>query len=534
MQAVAPVFLPYTEFGVMGRRAERVIRGEEEKSRMVDAVVIGAGPNGLVGAIELARHGWSVLVLEAKNRPGGAVNSAEHTLPGYIHDVGAAFFPFAEASPPLRSMNLGEFGLEWLGAPYESAHPAPDGTCAAISRDVDRERASFGADGDVWTRFHHWQQRMGRRLPDALLAMLPGLGGALRLGPANLVGLGLAGISTAAGYARRHFQTEAGRRIIPALALHVDLGPHDLGSAALGLVLALLAAGEGFRIPKGGARSITQALVKRLEHHGGGLQLGTHVDEIVVRQRRGVAVKTRAGQEIPFRHCVLADVTAPALYLRLIPRHYTPYWLTSSLKRFKWGFGTFKMDWALSGPVPWLAAEARQAAVIHAGDSIADLDAFTHQVRAGELPTNPYLVIGQQSLIDASRAPAGGHTLWAYSRVPNDMPGSWAQHKEAFADRIEQRLEGLAPGFRALIRGRAIFAPDDLEAMDENLVGGDLGGGSNRVSHQLFFRPTFPYFRYRTHVRGVYLASASAHPGAGVHGACGWNAARMALRDAGV
>jgi phytoene dehydrogenase-like protein len=191
------------------------------------------------------------------------------------------------------------------------------------------------------------------------------------------------------------------------------------------------------------------------------------------------------------------------------------------------------MDWALSGPVPWAAPEARSSAVVHAGDSIADLVAFTRQVRAGVLPSNPYLVIGQQSLLDPSRAPAGGHTLWAYSHVPSYPDGGWGRHKEAFADRVEGRIEGLAPGFRGLIRARAVHAPDDLEAMDENLVGGDLGGGSARFSQQLFFRPAFPYFRHRTPVRGVYLASASAHPGAGVHGACGFNAAGMALRDFG-
>jgi len=203
------------------------------------------------------------------------------------------------------------------------------------------------------------------------------------------------------------------------------------------------------------------------------------------------------------------------------------------MRRFRYGWGTFKMDWALSGPVPWASDEARESAVVHTGDSVADLIAFTRQVRGGELPINPYLVIGQQSLVDPSRAPVGCHTLWAYSRVPSQLPDGWTQSREAFADSIEERIEGLAPGFRHLIRARAIHAPPDLERMDENLVGGDLGGGSAQWTQQLFLRPMFPYFRYRTPVRGVYLASASAHPGAGVHGACGFNAARAALRDAG-
>jgi phytoene dehydrogenase-like protein len=201
------------------------------------------------------------------------------------------------------------------------------------------------------------------------------------------------------------------------------------------------------------------------------------------------------------------------------------------MRRFCYGWGTFKMDWALSGPVPWSAPEARESAVVHAGDSVADLQMFTEQVRAGQLPTNPYLVIGQQSLVDSSRAPAGSHTLWAYSHVPAQVERGWEQQREAFADRVEARIEGLAPGFRNLIRARGIHSPVDLENMDENLVGGDLGGGSARFDHQLFFRPAFPYFRYRTPVRGLYLCSASTHPGAGVHGACGFNAARTALGD---
>ena len=203
------------------------------------------------------------------------------------------------------------------------------------------------------------------------------------------------------------------------------------------------------------------------------------------------------------------------------------------MRRFEYGWGTFKMDWALAGSVPWTAPEAREAAVVHAGDDINDLVHFTREVRGGQLPTNPYLVIGQQSLLDPSRAPAGGHTLWAYSHVPSLLAGGWGPQREAFADRVEERIERLAPGFRALIRARSIHSPEDLEKMDENLVGGDLGGGSARWTQQLFFRPAFPYFRYRTPIRSLYLASASAHPGAGVHGACGYNAARMALRDFG-
>jgi len=346
-----------------------------------------------------------------------------------------------------------------------------------------------------------------------------------------VIRFGLAGLRTPAGFASHHFQSEAARRIIPSLALHVDLGPEDFAGAGLGLVLALLAASEGFRVPLGGARVITEAILRRFREAGGVLQLNAHVDRILVRQGRAVAVRTEQGDEIAVRHAVLADVGAPALYLKLLAEEDVPAWVRRRIRRFRYGWGTFKMDWALSGPAPWSSPEAREAAVVHAGDSVEDLIRFTRQARRGELPTNPYLVIGQQSLLDPNRAPPGCHTLWAYSRVPSEVEDGWEERKHRFADRIEERIEGLAPGFRSLILGRAIHAPNDLERMDENLVGGDLGGGSAQIDQQLFFRPLFPYFRYRTPVRGLYLASASAHPGAGVHGACGYNAAQTSWQD---
>jgi phytoene dehydrogenase-like protein len=299
----------------------------------------------------------------------------------------------------------------------------------------------------------------------------------------------------------------------------------------MGLVLALLAGSAGFPVPVGGAKAITEALLRRLREFGGELRLEARVTGIRVDGRRAVAVTTGQGEEIPVRHAILADVGAPALYLKLLSERSVPGWVRSSMRRFRYGWGTFKMDWALSGPVPWSAAEARESAVVHAGDSLSDLRSFTAEVRGGKLPTNPYLVIGQQSLLDSSRAPDGGHTLWAYTHAPSQPDGGWPACREELADRIEARIESLAPGFRSYIRARVIVTPPDLEAMNENLVGGDLGGGSAHIDHQLIFRPNFPYFRYRTPVRGVYLCSASAHPGAGVHGACGYNAARAVLQD---
>jgi phytoene dehydrogenase-like protein len=498
---------------------------------MHDAIVIGAGPNGMVAAAILARQGWQVLLLEAKPRPGGALYSEEQTLPGYLHDVGAAFFPFALSSPPFLRLDLGGTGLRWANARRESSHPGSDGRCPTIARDLDLACSSFGNDKSAWADLACWQRSMGDRLVPALLAPLPSLKEPWQLGPFHMCRLANYGARSSANLARKLFRTPAGQRVFPTLALHADLGPNDISGAGIGLVLALLASSTGFPVPVGGARAITRAILKRFEEAGGQLQLETRVAKIIVRQRRVVGVRTSKNEEIPVRRAVLADVGPPSLYLRLLEAGDVSGWVHSRVRRFRYGWGTFKMDWALAGTVPWQAGEAREAAVVHVGDSIAELVEYSTQVEQGQLPAKPYLVIGQQSVADPGRAPPGCHTLWAYTHVPSCLEDGWSKHGEAFADRMEGWIERLAPGFRAMIRGRAFHTPIDLEAMDENLVGGDLGGGSARWNHQLFFRPFFPYFRYRTPIQGLYLCSASTHPGPGVHGACGFNAARMALAD---
>jgi len=337
--------------------------------------------------------------------------------------------------------------------------------------------------------------------------------------------------SSGRGLARRLFESEAARRVLPGHALHVDAGPDDRFGAGIGYVLGLTAATSGYPVPEGGASRITAALLRVLESHGGALRLGARVDRIVVRDGRARAVRTTGGEEFACKRGVLADTAAPSLLLDLVEHQHVPSRVLRAMQRFPMGWGTFKIDWALSGPVPWTVEAARRSAVVHAGDSLDDLSRFTREVRAGRLPQNPYLVIGQQSLADPSRAPAGQHTLWAYSRVPPNPEGGWENARERFADRVETRIESLAPGFRGLILARRPYAPIDLEAQNANLVGGDLGGGSNAWNRQLIFRPVFPYFRYRTPVRGLYLCSSYAHPGAGVHGMCGYNAARIAIRS---
>ena len=301
---------------------------------------------------------------------------------------------------------------------------------------------------------------------DALLSTLPAIAPMARFGPANLMQLARVAASSGRGYAEAIFRTEAARRVLPGLALHTDVGPDDPCGAVVGFVLGMLASSGGFGVPEGGAGAISHALVRRLEASHGQVWCNERVESIVVKRRRAVAVRTASGNEIEARLGVVADVGAPALFLKLVAREWIPFDVAEAMRAFAYGFGTFKLDWALDGPVPWAIDACRDAAVVHLGDSIDDLARFTKEVRAGELPEHPYLVIGQQSLADPTRAPAGKHTLWAYSRVPSDLAGGWEAARERFADRVDARIEGLAPGFKKRVLARKAFAPIDLERMN--------------------------------------------------------------------
>jgi phytoene dehydrogenase-like protein len=501
-----------------------------------DFVVAGSGPNGLVAACTLAEAGARVLVLEANaTHPGGAVWSEEATEPGFVHDVGAAFFTFGKISPAFRHFDLTQHGVVWRHADFESAHPAPDGTVACISRDQTLNARTFGSlrDGEVWSALCRRHAQLEPRWIDALMQPLPATGPALRLLPFELPRMARILMSSGRALARRWFESEAARRVLPGLALHVDAGPDDRFGAGIGYMLGVVAATQGFAVPEGGARRVTEALIAILDSHGGGLQLGSRVERVVVDGKRAVAVRLGNGDEIAVRRGVLADTSAPSLFLDLVEQRHLPGRVVRAMREFKQGWGTFKVDWALDGPVPWTLEAVRRTAVVHAGDSLDDLSRFTEQVRAGELPDNPYLVVGQQSIADPTRAPEGCHTLWAYSRVPAKLARGWDEQRERFTDRIEERIERMAPGFRQLVRARRSVTPLQLQRTNANLVGGDLGGGSNAWNRQLFFRPVFPYFRYSTPVRGLFLCSSYAHPGAGVHGMCGYNAARIALAREG-
>jgi phytoene dehydrogenase-like protein len=499
-----------------------------------DVVVIGSGPNGLTAACALSKRGHRVLVLEANaRRPGGALGSEEFTQPGFIHDVGAGFFPFGRTSPAFRALDLESAGVIWQNAELESCHPALDGSYACIARDVELATRHFGSeqDGEAWRRLATFHRSVEPRLLEALMEPFPALRPALQLGFFNL--LRVAGMFAKSGrrLAKTLFRSEAARRVLPGLALHVDVGPDDWFGAGLGYMLGLTASTGGYAVPRGGAQAITNALVRLLERHGGRLRLGARVERVLVRGRRAVAVVLEGGEEVRVARAVLADTSAPSLCLDLLDAEHVPARMIRKMRNFPLGFGTFKLDLALDGPVPWTLPQARRSAVVHAGESLDDLSRFVREVRAGRIPQRPYLVIGQQSLIDPTRAPPKGQTLYVYSRVPSEVAGGWDAARESFADTIMDRIEGLAPGAKSLVLARKAHAPPDLERANANLIGGDLGGGSNAWNRQLLFRPMFPYFRYRMPVERLYLCSSYAHPGAGVHGMCGYNAARIAASD---
>jgi phytoene dehydrogenase-like protein len=501
-----------------------------------DVIVVGSGPNGLVAANLMSRRGFRVLVLEAnQRRPGGALGSEELTLPGFVHDVGAAFFPFAKSSPAFRELDLAQAGVKWLHLPFESCHPALDGSYACIARDAELAAAHFGTlrDGEAWRKLAASHARMEPELLRLLLGPFPAIVPALKLGLGNLSKVLWRFARSGANLSRSLFQSEAARRVLPSLGLHVDVGPEDRFGSGISYLLGMTASTGGYAMPAGGAQSITNALVTLLEGCGGRLRLGARVTKIIVANGRAAAVRLENGEELRARLGVIADTAAPTLYLKLLEPAHLPKWVLWRMRNFRQGFGTFKLDFALSSAVPWSNEQARTSAVVHVSESLADLGRFARELRSGHLPEQPYLVIGQQSLADPFRAPRAEHTLYCYTHVPSYVEGGWSNQSEAFADSICERIEGLAPGFSQLVRARHISAPPDLEAANANLLGGDLGGGGNAWHQQLLFRPLFPYFRYRTPIRGLYLCSSYTHPGGGVHGMCGYNAAEVAARDLG-
>ena len=497
---------------------------------MPDAIVIGAGPNGLVAANLLADAGWSVEVLEAQNRPGGAVKSSEHVEPGFVHDEFSSFYPLTAASPTMRSLELERYGLRWCHGPLVLAHPTEDGSCVVLSRDLDVTAASFDSfaagDGDAWRQLIARYRRIEKPLLDALMTPFPpvraGMLMAFRLRK-ELPEFARFAVLSVRRLTDEHFRGEGGARLLAGNALHADFSPESSLSGFFGWFLCSLGQTVGYPFPEGGAGKLTEALVRRLESKGGRVTCNARVHEIVVRNGRAEGVRSSAGDAIAKR-AVFADVHAVALYLELLARKHVPARILDAIRRLELDPATLKVDWTLDGPIPWTAPDARRAPVIHVAESVDELTVTASELARRLLPSNPFLVMGQYSMGDPSRQPEGKETAWAYTHLPQGAdPGD-------LPERMEARVEALAPGFRNLIRKRHVWTPALLEEANENLRGGALNGGTAQLHQQLIFRPVAGLGRPETPVKALFLCSSSAHPGGGVHGWPGAIAARAALR----
>ncbi len=469
-----------------------------------DAIVVGAGPNGLAAALTLARAGLTVDVIEGAATPGGGCRTEELTLPGFHHDVCSAVHPLAAASPFFLRTNLQARGVTLRTPKVAFAHPLDGGRVAAVAGSVDETAGGLGSDARAYRRL------LAPLVRDAQLTM-PSILAPLRSVPAHPLAMarfGRDGVLPGSVLARR-FHTEEARALVAGLAAHAMLPLSAPLTGGFGLVLAMTAHWVGWPIVEGGSARIIDALVDELISLGGRVETGRWVTSLdSLPQARAVMLDLT-----PRQFVALADGRLPARHRR-------------ALERFRYGPGVCKVDWALSGPVPWRGAACREAGTVHLGGTLAEVARSESDVAAGRHPQRPYCIVAQPGVVDPTRAPAGCQTLWAYCHVP---PGSAADMSEA----IEAQIERFAPGFRDLVLARAVRTAADVERHNPNYIGGDINGGAGTL-RQTIFRPTPRWNPYRTALPGVYLCSASTPPGGGVHGMCGQGAARTALADLGV
>jgi phytoene dehydrogenase-like protein len=516
--------------------------------REVDAVVIGAGPNGLVAANRLADAGWETLLLEAQPEVGGAVRSDRELHPDFISDTFSAFYPLGYASRVIKGLHLEEYGLRWRHAPAVLGHSRGDGSWIMLHRDLDITAKLLDeehpGDGAAWRALVDQWRKIGPSLVDALVTPFPPVRPALRamIKLPRVGGLSFVRqlLAPAGNVVEQNFGSQAVRLLLAGNALHADIPPDGAGSGFLGLLLIMLGQTVGYPVPEGGAGRLAEAMRDRFTAHGGTVVCNAEVTKISVEHGRAAAVLVH-DQLVRVRRAVLADVAAEHLYGRLVTFDELPARVRAKMAGFRRDPATFKVDWALSAPVPWRTPPPYAPGTVHIADSYEELVLSFAQLSAGSIPDRPFLLIGQMTTSDPARSPAGTESMWAYTHVPlrvlNDaggnLTGSWdAGEAERFADRMQDRIEQRAPGFSERIIARRILTPLDLERRNASLVGGSLNGGTTALDQQVIFRPIPGLGRAGTPIRGLYLASASAHPGGAVHGACGMNAARAALAHA--
>jgi phytoene dehydrogenase-like protein len=496
-------------------------------------IVVGAGCTGLVCAIHLARAGLDVTVLEHAPQAGGASRSVAATLPGFVHDHCAGFNPMTIASPAIRELELEAEGLRWIRPEAIMAHPFADGTAIALHHELERttaslERASPGA-GAAWQDLIERYRPLAQRLVEAILSPLPPLRHGLALGAALrretlLLARRMAGSIEAFGLDVFDGATRP-TAWLSGSAQHSGLAPSTAGSGAFGFLLVLLAHTGGWPFPEGGQQRVTDALLAIAAREGVEVRCDAHVDQILVRAGRAAGVEVRGGEQLAGRDVVTTISASPLA--ALLPEGALPGRLVRRLRIWRYSTAAFKLDYALAGPVPWAAVEARDAAVVHVGGELRELAAAAEAAQRGELPERPALVIGQHTLFDPTRAPRGAHTLYCYAHMPSRLDAADAD----VAGLIEAQLERFAPGFAGTVLARSIRNPAQTEAENPSLVGGDLGGGTYELDQQLLFRPAPELCRHRTPLKGLYVTGASVHPGGSVQGMGGRSAARALLAD---
>ncbi|MBW0014774.1 NAD(P)/FAD-dependent oxidoreductase [Mycobacterium sp.] len=506
-----------------------------------DAVVIGAGHHGLVAAAMLADAGWDVLVLEAQPEPGGAVRSAELT-PGYVTDLFSSFYPMTVASPAMASLRLEDHGLRWSHAPAVVGHPrsGADDDPPIIYRDPGRTASELArrepADGDNWLRVVELWQKIKSPLLDAMLAPFPPVRPMMRLlvklGTSEALRLARLMVQPATLMAEQLFDGEAPRVLLLGNAMHADVPPDAPISGAMGFLMTMLAQDDGWPVPVGGSGQLTAALVRRARSAGAQIECGQEVSRIQVRGGRAVGVTTAAGRTVRARRAIVADVTAPRLFCEMLPRNTLPPKLLRELENYIWDPPVVKVNYALSGPIPWRASNLGRVGTVHLGADGDGLIRWMADLNTKVVPRNPFMLLGQTTTADPSRSPVGTESVWAYTHLPRNVADDASAEK--LAESVDRVIEEHAPGFGAAVIDRFVQRPSDLEASDANLHLGALNGGTAQLPQMLIFRPAPGMGRAETPVQGLYLGSASATPGGSVHGACGRNAANAALAGDGV